>query len=254
MADKQNLPLATVKQLLMQQREDFTSLINTIMKSFNDRFDNLQATVVELKVALEYSQKDIDELKTAQSEQENNMKSHDNEVVLIKDHLNSLTNKLDYIENQTRRNNVIFDGVPESTKETWKESEEKILNVLKSNMGFTEDPSIERAHRVGTAKPNKSRPVVVKFASFKDREAVLQNGKKLKGSTIYVREDLSEMVLERRRSQMDQLKEARAHGKIAYFNFDRLVIKQRIAASPTYAQVTTQRPTTRSQSVQQDPA
>lgn len=253
MSDKQNISLSTVKLLLQQQREDFSSMINSLMQSFNDRYDKLQASVTEVKVSLEYSQKDIDNLQKSVITQDETQKSISNEAAIITDNLNDISNKLDYLENQSRRNNIIFDGIPETKQETWKVSEEKVLSVLKTNMGFTDDPPIERAHRVGSANPRKTRPIVVKFLNFKDRDTVLRNGKKLRGTSVYVRDDLSEKVLARRRSQMDLLKEARQEGKIAYFNYDRLIIRERLAdnlisADSPSATQSTERRTTRSQS------
>lgn len=254
MADKQSIPLSTVKQLLAQQRDDFKAMIDSLMKSFNERQDKLHTLVVEVKLSLEYSQKDIEAL------QESNAESEITSALLLKESLEPLVNKIDYIENQSRRNNVIFDGILEDSKETWQETEVKVHEVLKSNMGFSDNLPIERAHRVGAKKAQKSRAIVVKFSSYKDREAVLRNGKKLKGSAVYVREDLSERILERRRVQLDQLKQARAQGKIAYFNYDRLIVKNRVsvgqvvsADSPVSSpEFVPNRPTTRLQSATND--
>ena len=62
----------------------------------------------------------------------------------------------------------------------------------------------------GKNKQQRQIPIVVKFLNYKDREDVLRNGKKLKGTTVYVREDLSSKVMNTRREQLPALKEARA--------------------------------------------
>lgn len=226
MSDKQTIPLSTVKELLQQQREDFSSMITSLMNSFNVRYDKLHSTVTEIKVSLEFSQKDIESLKEAIKQQDLSQKALANEASIAQEDLKEISNNIDYLENQSRRNNVVFDGIAEQSKETWVDSENKVLKILKDNMQLEALP-IERAHRVGRPKPQKNRAVVVKFLNFKDRETVLRSGKKLRGTSIFVREDLSEKVLAKRRAQMHLLKEAREGGKIAYFNYDRLVIKER---------------------------
>ena len=95
---------------------------------------------------------------------------------------------------------------------------------------------------------DKPRSVVVKFNKYKDREVVLRNAKKLKGTSVFVNEDVSERVLSRRKEQMSQLKDARGQGKIAYFVLDKLVIKERKRSTPLPNAVQPERPKTRSKS------
>ena len=47
----------------------------------------------------------------------------------------------------------------------------------------------------------------------------------MKPEGIHIFEDLAEETMEKRRAQPPQLKQAKAQGKIAYFSFDRLFIK-----------------------------
>ena len=59
---------------------------------------------------------------------------------------------------------------------------------------------IERAHRSGGA-PNADQPrtTVVKFATFKSRDAVLQAARATKPRGVYVNEDFSSRVMIRRK-------------------------------------------------------
>ena len=151
-----------------------------------------------------------------------------NDITLLKNDLSGLETKLDYVDNQSRRNNVIFDNIPEaSTKETWDETEISVKKIIVTNMGLKDAMPIERAHRIGKKRPDKPRPVVVKFLNHKDRQKVLSCGKNLKGSNVFVRDDVSERMMAKRSELYDDLKEARRNGKIAYFSLDKLVIKDR---------------------------
>lgn len=243
----EKISISTVKLLLQQQRDDFNDIVATLMKSFNDRYDQLRNEVVEIKQSLQFSQKDIDILLSSKSTQEDLVHSLKDGLGTLEVGLENLTSKVDYLENQSRRNNLRFDGVPETPKETWDESEEKIQDILKTKFGFSSQPLIERAHRVGPVKPQTIRPIVVKFNQFKVRDQVLHNGNKLKGSKIFVNEDLSERVMERRREQLQLLKDARSQGKLAYFSLDKLIIKERAQQVNTSTNKTSPgRPITRS--------
>ena len=45
----------------------------------------------------------------------------------VQDYNEKLEDKLDALENQSRRSNVLFDGIPPSANETWEDCENKVL-------------------------------------------------------------------------------------------------------------------------------
>ena len=231
MPDHKGLALDTVKELIKQQREDFSSMLESLMNSFNTRYDKLHSEISDLKHSLEYSQRQIEEMGTKQAGLAESNIVTDNEINAVKKDLNDLSDKADYLENQSRRNNVLFGGIPESPQESWEDTEKKVASVLRENMGFTEIPHIERAHRIGKAS-EMPRSIVAKLTHYKDRDTILRSGRNLKGSNIYVRDDVSERVQKRRKDQMEKLKEAKNQGKIAYFILDRLVVKDRRVDDP----------------------
>ena len=61
-----------------------------------------------------------------------------------------------------------------------------------------EDAWIDRAHRLGKRKPendSKPRPIIVKFAYYKQKEKIIQSGNKFKNCEINVCEDYSKETL-----------------------------------------------------------
>ena len=83
-----------------------------------------------------------------------------------------MENKADYLENQSRRNNLIFEGIEESPRESWADTEGKVRNLisekLKQDVGAMQ---IERAHRSGKPdhKTDGKRPIVVRFLNCGQR-------------------------------------------------------------------------------------
>lgn len=51
--------------------------------------------------------------------------------------------------------------------------------------------NIERAHRIGLYAPDKKRPIVVRFASYKTKELVQSKRSLLDDTDFYIRDDLS---------------------------------------------------------------
>ena len=81
----------------------------------------------------------------------------------------------DYMENQSRRNNMRVDGVKEKPGETWQETAPRqvVQRELKLPADQVSHIHIERAHRTGApTTTQRERTIVVKFASFIDRDTI----------------------------------------------------------------------------------
>ena len=104
-------------------------------------------------------------------QKENNTLKQEN--VELKKQIEMLDLKVEHMEVQSRRENLKFFNVPESDRESWTESENKIRKYLKDDLKLDESKiSIERAHRLRIK--SKPRPFIVKFSFYKDKDRILQ--------------------------------------------------------------------------------
>ena len=146
--------------------------------------------------------------------------------------------KATYLENQSRRNNVRIEGIVEEPRESWESTEGKVKEMLTEKLQMESPPAIERAHRTGKdKKPDgtpKPRTIVCKLYDWKEREAILKAARRVKPHGIHIYEDLAEETMAKRRELLPKLKRAKEEGKIAYFSYDKLVIKER-PPSPSYS-------------------
>jgi len=121
------------------------------------------------------------------------------EVTSLKEHVRVLDNQLkcrtDDVEQYTRRNNLRVFGIPETPGE---DTDRLIVNLAKEQLGVDLPlEAIERSHRVGSRPAarqggrERHRPVIVRFCSYRDRRRVFQAKKKLKGTDISIKEDLT---------------------------------------------------------------
>lgn len=94
------------------------------------------------------------------------------------------------LEDRSRRDNLIFHGIPDGVSESWSQSETKLLALIQDDLGvqITSDV-IQRSHRIGAYVDGKTRPIIAKFSSFKVRDLVLQAGQKLRPKKLAVSED-----------------------------------------------------------------
>ena len=127
--------------------------------------------------------------------------------------LHMLTHKIDAITgvyddlhekmheiDKTRRNNLLIYGVkPDFLPEIPSQLEMKIHEIFKHNIQIVRPITTLKITRMLTGPEVRGcRPVLVSFAHYKDREEVLSKSKLLRGTNIYVTEDLSRKVREHR--------------------------------------------------------
>ena len=110
----------------------------------------------------------------------------------VTDKIRHLEEKVEYLEGQDRRMNLILTGVPEQSQETWDETGKTVLKVFEDDLKVKDANRIviQRTHRMGGYVPNAQRPrrIIVKFAFHGDKERVLGNRRNLAGSGIYLDE------------------------------------------------------------------
>lgn len=85
-----------------------------------------------------------------------------------------------------------------------------IVDVLVSKLGV-QCSSIARIHRLG--RTSGKRPVIMFFQDYTEKQAVLRNVSKLKGTTIYIRNDYSQCTLSKRRLLWETAKADKTAGK-----------------------------------------
>ncbi|KAK2190063.1 hypothetical protein NP493_90g01013 [Ridgeia piscesae] len=182
-------------------------------------------------MSLQYTQKEIDEMKTTIRSQGDRLTNTTKDVERVTCAQSEMEDGMDYVENQICRNNLRIDGVAEVAAETWADTEAIVRKTFAAGMHLPEDQAntirVERAHRTGASNSSgRPKTVVVTFESYEDRDTILQTARKQKSCGIFANEDLSHRVNERRKELMPKLREARENGKMAYLVYDRLVVKE----------------------------
>ena len=79
---------------------------------------------------------------------------------------------------------------PDENSETLQVS---VQNLLNDKLDMT--PEIDFVHRVGRAVSERPRAVIVKLKTFKVRQECLKRSPRLKGTNIYINEDISKPLM-----------------------------------------------------------
>ena len=117
-----------------------------------------------------------------------------------------LEQRVNYQEGYSRRNNLRITGLQEQqVSETWEQTATNVSKILQDKLQL---PSVkfERAHWMGSAASPHPRAIVVRFEKFSDREAAIRSVQKLKGTEIYINEDLCPASLDIRKKQFPLMK------------------------------------------------
>jgi len=122
--------------LLEQQEKSFKSCVQIIVDSSNRRIDDLSKQVYDFKVSLEMTQKEFDDFKISCGSLSKNCSETRTDLDTICKSLISVSDKTEYLEGQTRRHNIVVDGIKESVKEKVSESEEKVRKLFSEKKNY----------------------------------------------------------------------------------------------------------------------
>lgn len=146
------------------------------------------------------------------------------------------------MESQSRRNNLVLDGVPDSENETDEECREKALKILADTMKVENVRNFQfvRIHRYkGQFKPTatRSHPIMFKLHYYTDVEAIWNKRRELKGQNIWLQQDFPEAIKQRRRILNPVAKAAREKGKKAFLTKDNLILDDKLYTVKTLYQL-----------------
>ena len=167
-------------------------------------------------------------------EVEDTKKENDRQVKTLTDEIERLKTDVDRLESFSRRDNLRFFGLgPETADESFPVCAKKVVSALNSvrnpRKQWTED-DITRAHRTGQTQGNKPRPMIVRFARWKDKQALLSDQtmrEELREKGIRIANDLTNR-------QAALVAGAKKDGKFGYIKNGKLVVVDRAAPKTGY--------------------
>ncbi|KAI4823555.1 hypothetical protein KUCAC02_012136, partial [Chaenocephalus aceratus] len=153
--------------------------------------DDMNREAQDLKNSLQFSQKEVDELKETCKELKKKSQEAHTDISTVRESVMTMSGKSDYLEGQSKRKNLIIDGIPESPGESWEESEYKVRELLRTELQMDEE-------------------------RIEDKTAVMGRRNRLKGMNIFLNEDYPEAVRQKRKELIPAMKAERSKGNIAY--------------------------------------
>ena len=200
-----NQQIALVKAQFKGQIE----MLENILKSKDEVIGKLQTEVGELRQTCNFLTHETKEL---------NGKIKLNEVTIQNNVKKTaqVADKTVDLEDRSRRSNLVFFNIREKNDDGSgpEDCEGIIINLLESKNFFHQDYRIhvDRAHRLGKKRSEPSarpRPIIVKFTYYRDKQDIIKNAHKLKGTQVGVSEDYSKATLDVHKSLVQHAKDAK---------------------------------------------
>ena len=196
-----------------------------LTKSLGGAISNLQDELSIIRdiaeKAMQLAEQNKKSLSNLQSE---NTKLKQQLVALESERIAAIEESIEDRTNRQLRKTVIFRGIAESDKETWDQTEAKLVSIITDISTYTtEDASeiIERCHR---SKPNPRykgngpRPIVCQFANWKDSEQVkkdfFKNNITNRSNSIYAEQKYGPITTARRSQALKLRKQLKSSGEI----------------------------------------
>lgn len=210
--------------------------LNNVMSKINGMPKNheVDKALSSLNETVETIEKNLKGYEASQKNVQEELSSMKYELNMVKSQQKKQNERQIKQESQTRRDNLLFDGIPEvpnGTKETHDDCLAKIYDILETKMGIVEAKAIkiDRCHRNGflptrpRAGPSRPRSIIVKFNLFSDRQKIWKARFNLKNHNIFVNEDFPAEVNHRRKKLFPILQKAKRElNMTAYLVVDKL--------------------------------
>ncbi|KAK4326741.1 hypothetical protein Pmani_002759 [Petrolisthes manimaculis] len=107
-----------IRIALEVQQKAYRDLIDVVRSTFNDRIKQLETNHNELTASLQFTQREVDDLKKTSTEKDEEINRMKKEIAELKnrmyeEEMEVIKKKLNYQEDYSRRNNIRIDGLEE---------------------------------------------------------------------------------------------------------------------------------------------
>ena len=191
------LEVTDLKQEVLEKNKAIDKLKHDVV--------DLKSEVSDLKKGYNFISQETSDIKESISDSEQNVTKS----------IKQLAEKSNDLEDRSRRNNLVFFGIPElSDKQTTEDCDRLVTKILASKNILSlgdNDIVFDRAHRLGPKKPDQTRPrpIIVRATFYKDKVHILENANRFRDTPYSVAEDFSKETLGIRRQLVAQAKTAK---------------------------------------------
>lgn len=187
--------------------KDIYNLINTVNTNLTKKIDNIEKEIADLSL---HFNKQLSEIAS--------------EVKTVKTENALLETRLRTAERQLKRNNLIVYGIVEEDGETQADILKSFTTLLGEKLQINlSNKDFSNCFRLGK-KGNRSRPILIEVLSNFSKQLIIRQRAKLRGTNIFINEDLIPEDRNERKVLVKALKEARDQNLNASLKGSKLLV------------------------------
>lgn len=157
----------------------------------------------------------------------NNLNQQFNEIKLkntqLDERLSNVENRVEYFDKLLKRKNIIIYGI-ENNRENAEQLDDLVLNFMKESLKIEFDYSdIDFTSRMRNGNKNNG-PIIVGLTTLRKKRHIFYNKKNLKGSRIYISDDLTLKESQKEKELILQMMNYRKNGKHAVIKRGQLFV------------------------------
>ena len=181
---------------------------------------HLQTENSELKKSLEFAYAEVSELKQ-------NYERLNRDFNALKNGATDeeLPDRVRILEDHARSNNIRISGIKPVPNETPEQTVKFAQDLIKDKLKLNDVKVLSAFRSKGHAGEEKQ--VIANLLCSSDKLKCLKAKKNLRGTDVFINEDVCKKTLEIRKSKLPELKKLRDDGLIAYFSGTRIITRIR---------------------------
>ena len=154
----------------------------------------------------------------------------------MKDAAKGQLSRIEYLEREMRKINVVLQGVEEKKNENEEQLMVKVKEVFnRMNLTILKETDIAEARRIGKEREGFKRPILMEVRTTNMKMEILRKNNKLRGTEIYV-EDYAKEVQKQRKDLVKFMKIAREQGYEVTLMYNNLKISGRMYTSEQFGE------------------
>ena len=216
----------SIKCILDLNLSSVKTFVQLMFDSVRSEVKDLREENLELRKSLEFTQNEMEKVKSelVQLKQDNGNNSFSQNL------FDNVSDRVRALEDGSRVENIRITGLPELPSENSEQTQHKVQKLISEKLELN-NIGIISAFRAGKNPPESSsqnpRPIIAKLSSVTNKIACFKSSNRLKGTSIFISEDVSKATMDIRSKKFHILKQKREEGFIAYFSGTDIVTKMR---------------------------
>lgn len=210
-----------------KRRESTGDEINTMKETFEEILKGIREEMKKIGRETKETNEEIMEIKELLERDREERRAMREEICFLRDRVAKLEANFERRENLERKNNIIAKGIEEDEEEDQIKTRSIIEKLFKEKLKI-EPVGIDRVMRLGRERGKYPRPILIKMNELNKKISVMKERPKLKGTRIFLEDDYSDTIRNKRKRLLEMAKETNVPRNEIKLRGDKIWIRKKL--------------------------